>query len=161
MNVVAKSLKGYFMRVIGTMALVAALAIPGLAAALPAGAQDTVITPTDYGRGFKLGIQQFNNSGQVGWVILEKRNGKTALAISLEGTRGTERAQLHRARSCDSVADIDPAVAAPLSDVVNGKSTTTINLPIERALSGNYAVVVRSASGPYFACGHLRQEIGL
>jgi hypothetical protein len=148
------------MRVIGTMALVAALAIPGLAA-LPAGAQDTVITPTDYGRGLKLGVQQLNNSGQVGWVILNKRDGKTALEITLEATRGTERAQLHRARSCDSIAEIDPAVAAPLSDVVNGKSTTTINLPIERVLSGNYAVVVRSTGGPYFACGHLRQELGL
>jgi hypothetical protein len=148
------------MRVIGTMALVAALAIPGLAAQ-PARAQDAVITPTDYGRGFKLGIQQFNNSGQVGWVVLYKRDGKTQLAITLDGTRGTEKAQLHRARSCDSSADIDPAVAAPLSDIVNGKSTTTINLPIEHALSGNYAVVVRSASGTVFACGHLRQELGL
>jgi hypothetical protein len=142
------------------MALVAALAIPGLAA-LPAGAQDTVITPTDYGRGFKLGIQQLNNSGQVGWVILSKRADKTALEITLEGTRGTERAQLHRARSCDSIAEIGPAVAAPLSDIVNGKSTTTVNLPIERVLSGNYAVVVRSPSGTYFACGHLRQQLGL
>jgi hypothetical protein len=151
------------MRVLRTTALVAAIAAMGFAA-VPAGAQDSqaVITPTDYGRGIKLGIQQLNNSGQVGWVQLFKRNGQTQLAITLEGAHRQESADLHRARSCDSIGEIEPGIVAPLSPVIDGKSSTTVNLPIERLLSGNYAVIVRSPRGPaYFACGHLRQDLGL
>ncbi len=149
------------MRLFRTMVLVAALAATGSAAA-PAGAQDAVIVPTDHGLGVKLGIQQLNNSGQVGWVQLFKRNSKTVVAISLEGTHSREPAHIHRAKSCDSIADIEPAVVAPLADVVDGKSITTVNLPIERMLSGNYAVVVHSPNGgSYFACGHLRQGLAL
>jgi hypothetical protein len=147
------------MRVFRTTLLVAALAAIGLAA-VPAGAQDAVIVPTDYGLGIKLGIQQLNNSGQVGWVQLFKRNNTTALVIVLDGTRGREQAHIHRAKSCDTLADIEAPVVAPLSDIVDGKSTTTVNVPIARLLSGNYAVVVHSPNGgAYFACGHLRQEL--
>lgn len=149
------------MRVDRTLALIAAFAASGLAAA-PAGAQDAVIRPTDAGRGIKLGIQQLNNSGQVGWVQLFKRNDKTMFVITLEGGHGREPAQIHRAKDCDSPEDIQAAVSYPLSDVVGGKSTTTVNLPLEKALSGNYAVIVRSPKGgAYVACGHLRQDLGL
>jgi hypothetical protein len=160
MNVLTQRLKGYFMRVLRTMVLVATLAIPALAA--PAGAQTAVITPTDYGRGIKLGIQQLNNSGQVGWVTLFSRDGKTLVAITLDGTSRREPAHIHRAKSCDAPSEIDPAVVAPLADVVGGKSSTTVNLPTARLLSGNYAVVVHSPNGgSYFACGHLGQRLGL
>ncbi len=149
------------MRVDRTIALVAILAASGPALA-PAGAQDAVIRPTDAGRGIKLGIQQLNNSGQVGWVQLFKRNDKTTFVITLEGGHGREPAHIHRAKDCDSPEDIQAAVAYPLSDVVGGKSTTTVNIPLDKALSGNYAVVVHSANGgAYVACGHLRQDLGL
>ncbi len=160
MNVLAQRLKGYFMRVLRTMALVAALATPALAA--PAGAQDAVITPTDHGLGIKLGIQEFNNSGQVGWVTLFRRGDKTLVAITLDGTSRREPAHIHRAKSCDDPSEVDPAVVVPLADVVGGKSSTTINVPVSRLLSGNYAVVVHSPNGgSYVACGHLRQRPGL
>ena len=110
----------------------------------------------------KLGIQELNNSGQAGWFQLFSRGSKTVVSITLDGTHARERARLQRAKSCDSAADITLAVFAPLSDVVGGKSTTTVDLPLQRALSGNYAVVLDSPhGGAYFACGHLRQEIGL
>jgi hypothetical protein len=156
------------LRIIGIVAAFASFAVPARAQETfitptdSGSAQEAIITPTDSGRGYKLGIQELNNSGQAGWFQLFSRGSKTVVSITLDGTHARERARLQRAKSCDSAADITPAVFAPLSDVVGGKSTTTVDLPLQRALSGNYAVVVDSPhGGAYFACGHLRQEIGL
>jgi hypothetical protein len=136
----------------------AALAI-AMAAALSstaaiAGAQ---IAPSDLGFGTKLGVEQQNNSGQVGTVTLYQRGPNTLVDLQIFGEPAgrSEPAHIHRGHSC---ANINPAPAFGLAPVVNGHSRTLVHVPLSRLTSGNYAVNVHASSNNlahYVACGHL------
>jgi len=115
------------------------------------------ISPNDSGAGIKRGIQQLNTPGQVGTVTLFERGQKTLVIVQLsaEAQDRTEPAHIHRAKACD---ELDPVPAFPLSPVVNRVSSTVLNVPIARLLSGNYAVNVHASANNlkhYVACGHL------
>ncbi|MFY9781217.1 MAG: hypothetical protein WAJ85_12010 [Candidatus Baltobacteraceae bacterium] len=134
----------------------AALAI-ALAAALSSSAAIAVaqITPHDYGT--RLGIEQQNNSGQVGTVTLFERGPNTLVDLHLfsEPAGRSEPAHIHRGKACET---LDPAPAFGLAPVVNGHSRTLVHYPLSRLVSGNYVVNVHASSSDlahYVACGHL------
>jgi hypothetical protein len=108
------------------------------------------------------GVQEKNNSGEVGTVALTPAGlNKTHVVIDLRSFPGhAQPAHIHRGKACDSV---DPKPAFLLHDVVStnghlGRSDTTVNYPMDRLLSGNYVVDVHargSDSTHDVACGEL------
>ncbi len=115
--------------------------------------------PGDSGAGTERGIEQVNNSGQVGTVTLFRRDPSTRIQIALHGVRDgrSESVRLYRGRSCD---DLQPRPTYFLADLRNGLSRSSVSLTEDRLLSGNYNVVVFSnnhAGAQTVACGHLYQ----
>jgi hypothetical protein len=134
--------------------IAAALALALLATA-GASAQPS---PDDPGLGVERGIEQVNNSGQVGTVTLFNRGAATSVAVDLKGTEPgrVQSVRLYRGPSCDDLGTSGPAYF--LSDMRNGRSVSSVKAPESKLLSGNYNVVVFSANtagARATACGHL------
>jgi len=122
-----------------------------LATALPVLAQ---MAPGDTGAGVQRGIQQLDQSGQVGTVTLFNGGGRTRVVLNIHGEpRGrVEAAHIHRGKGCDP-SQIDPKPVYPLNNVVNGRSASTVNAPEDKLLSGNYVVIVHAGPMPAEAPG--------
>ena len=134
---------------------VAALAV-ALLTTVAASAQ----TPGDPGGGEQRGIQEVNNSGQVGTVTLFTHGANTGVVVELHGTTPdrVQSVRFYRGPSCDDIGTTGPAYF--LNDMKNGSSRSTVKAPEEKLLSGNYNVVVFSsnaAGARATACGHLYQ----
>ncbi len=132
----------------------AALAIALLATAA-ASAQSY---PDDPGFGTERGIEQVNNSGQVGTLTLFRRGSATRVVVDLKGTdpSRTQSVRIYRGPSCDDIGTSGPAYF--LSDMSNGRSVSTVKAPEDKLLSGNYSLVVFSSNAPgarATACGHI------
>ena len=113
--------------------------------------------PDDPGVGVERGVEQLNNSGQVGTVTLFSRNPNTRIVVVLHGTQEgrAESVRIYRGPSCD---DLVTAPTYELVDLKNGLSTSTVTSSEAKLLSGNYNVVVFSstaAGARTTACGHL------
>jgi hypothetical protein len=145
---------------------VTVIAAAFLATALPVLAQ---MAPGDTGAGTERGVQQLNQSGQVGTVTLFNGGGSTHVVLNIHGEPAgrVESAHIHRGKGCDP-GQIDPKPAFPLTNVVNGRGVSTVNVSEDRLLSGNYVVIVHAgpmeamhgmmpskASEVYMACGYL------
>ena len=129
-------------------ALVAALAIPAAAAAQS--------YPGDSGAGTERGIQELNNSGQVGTATLYAHGATTTVVVAIKGAGSkSESVRIYRGPSCDDIAG---KPQQGLSDLHNGSSRTTVKMSQDRLLSGNYNVVLFSSTAGgarSVACGHL------
>jgi hypothetical protein len=118
--------------------------------------------PSDNGAGIRRSLSQQNNSGELGSVTLFRLpNNKTRVVLNLKGAKpGTmQPAHIHRGRDC---SNLDPKPAYPLTTVMTsesgGSSTTIVNAPIAKLLSGNYSVNVHASTtniARYVACGNL------
>jgi hypothetical protein len=116
--------------------------------------------PGDPGLGTERGIEQVNNSGQVGTVTLFERGAATRVIVSLHGTipDRVQSVRLYRGPSCDDLAGGRPAYF--LTDMKNGGASSLVKAPESKLLSGNYNVVIFStnaAGARAVACGHLYQ----
>ena len=134
--------------------------VAALAAALLTTAVASAQTPGDPGLGTERGIEQVNNSGQVGTVTLFEGGASTRVVVVLHGTipGRVQSVRLYRGPSCDDLGSGGPAYF--LNDMKNGASTSTVKATENKLLSGNYNLVVFSsnASGARaVACGHLYQ----
>jgi hypothetical protein len=114
--------------------------------------------PDDPGLGTERGIEQVNNSGQVGTVTLFRRGAVTRVVVDLKGTEPgrTQSVRLYRGKSCEEF-DPGPPVYF-LTDLRNGASNSTVKAVEEKLMSGNYNLVVFSSNAkgaPATACGHL------
>jgi hypothetical protein len=113
--------------------------------------------PGDPGVGEERGMEQLNNSGEVGTATLFRRGATTRVVVELHGTAPgrVQSVRIYRGPSCDDLA------AKPqyfLTDMRNGRSLSTVNAPENKLLSGNYNVVVFSSNttgARSTACGHL------
>jgi hypothetical protein len=113
--------------------------------------------PGDPGTGEQRGIEQVNNSGQVGTVTLFRRDAKTRVVVELHGTPAgrAQSVRIYRGPSCD---DLGSKPQYYLTDMRNGASVSTVSAPEDKLLSGNYNVVIFSANqagARATACGHL------
>jgi hypothetical protein len=118
--------------------------------------------PSDNGTGIRRLLSQQNNSGELGSVTLFRLpNNKTRVVLNLKGAKpGTmQPAHIHRGRDC---SNLDPKPAYPLTTVMTsasgGSSTTIVNAPIAKLLSGNYSVNVHASTtniARYVSCGNL------
>ena len=114
--------------------------------------------PDDPGVGTERGIEQVNNSGQVGTVTLFRRGAATRVVVDLKGTDPgrVQSVRLYRGPSCDDLGTSGPAYF--LSDMRNGRSVSTVKAPEDKLLSGNYDLVVFSSNtkgARATACGHI------
>jgi Cu/Zn superoxide dismutase len=114
--------------------------------------------PGDPGVGVERGIEQVNNSGQVGTVTLFLRSPNTRVVIDLKGTTPgrVQSVRIYRGPSCDDMSTAGPAYF--LTDMKNGISVSTVKASEATLLSGNYNVVIFSSNAPgarATACGHL------
>lgn len=116
--------------------------------------------PDDPGLGTERGIEQVNNSGQVGTVTLYRRTPTTSVVVDLHGTEPgrVQSVRIYRGPSCDDLGTSGPAYF--LHDMRDGRSVSVVKAPEDKLLSGNYNVVVFSsnkAGARATACGHLYQ----
>jgi hypothetical protein len=124
------------------MALVALLAFTaGIAFA-----HDTTITLT-----------QENNSGQNGTAVFsDLQNGTTRVTIDISG--GSEVPQPAHIHAGQCGPTLNPAPAYPLSNVINGKSETVINVDLHDLTGGTFALNVHKSAAEtsvYVACGNV------
>jgi hypothetical protein len=114
--------------------------------------------PDDPGLGTERGIEQVNNSGQVGTVTLYRRGTATSFVVDLKGTdpARVQSVRIYRGKSCDEFDPGGPVYF--LTDMRNGRSVSSVKAPEDKLLSGNYNLVVFSSNvkdARATACGHL------
>jgi len=118
-------------------------------AAGPVGAQDA--------SGHKVyAVAAQNGSGEIGTVTLVPLGTKTRVEVAIAGTPDgvAQPAHIHEG-TCDK---LNPKPKYPLSSVVDGTSTTTVDVPMSTLIAGGFAVNVHKSStdiATYGACGIL------
>jgi hypothetical protein len=128
-------------RLLPTVAALAVASMTGFALA-----QDKPMTA-------KLGEQ--NKSGETGTVTLTPQGGnKTQVVLEIKGAPAeAQPAHIHDG----TCAAIDPKPRIPLQNVVNGKSTTVLDMPMSTVAKG--AVNVHKSASDlktYVACADLK-----
>ncbi len=128
--------------------LAAAAAAALLALAVPASAADGPH------RVFALATQ--NASGELGTVTLTAVGDKTRVEVALANapTDVPQPAHIHEG----TCAKLDPKPKYPLSTVVDGTSTTMVDVPMSQLVAGGFAVNVHKSTKEiptYIACGEL------
>jgi hypothetical protein len=134
--------------VIVSRSLAAAAAAALLALAVPASAADGPH------RVFALATQ--NASGELGTVTLTAVGDKTRVEVALANapTDVPQPAHIHEG----TCAKLDPKPKYPLSTVVDGTSTTMVDVPMSQLVAGGFAVNVHKSTKEiptYIACGEL------
>ena len=123
-------------------------AIVALATAGVAFAQSTPVT-------IKLGQQ--NGSGENGTATITPQGNKTQIVVELSGApTGTPQPAHIHAGTC---AKLNPAPKIPLQNVVDGKSTTMLDMPMAKVVDGGGAINVHKSTEDlktYVACGDLK-----
>ena len=105
----------------------------------------------------KMGAQ--NKSGESGSAKLTPEGDQTKVEITLKGgPKGVAQpAHVHEG----SCAKLDPKPKYPLSNVVDGKSTTTIPVKLADLQGGNMAINVHKSAEDvktYVSCGDIKKR---
>ena len=128
--------------------LAAAAAAALLAVAVPAVAAD--------GPHRVFALSTLNASGELGTVTLTAMGEKTRVDVALANapTDVPQPAHIHEG----SCAKLDPKPKYPLAVVVDGTSTTMVDVPMSQLVAGGFAVNVHKSTKDiptYIACGEL------
>lgn len=104
-----------------------------------------------------ISLSSQNNSGQSGTATLAEENGKVKVTINVSGGNFTNPQPAHiHLGSCPKPGE----VLYPLQDVVNGKSTTTLNVTMkELKAKGALAINIHKSADEvsfYTACGNIQ-----
>jgi hypothetical protein len=102
----------------------------------------------------KLGEQ--NKSGETGTATITSQGGKTQVMVEMSGAPAEAQPAHIHAGSC---AKLDPKPRIPLQNFVNGKSTTVLDMPMEKVVGGGGAINVHKSATDlktYVACGDLK-----
>src|SRR5262249_47039005 len=127
-------------RLLPAVAVAAIAAMSGIALA-----QNSPVT-------VQLGEQ--NKSGESGTATITPEGNKTKVVLQLKGAPGAAQPAHIHAGTC---ASLDPKPKIPLQNVTNGKSTTTLDMPMAEVMSG--AINVHKSTSDiktYVACGDLK-----
>jgi len=103
-------------------------------------------------------IHAQNKSGESGSARLTAEGDQTKVEISLKGAAkaGSQPAHIHDG-SCKK---LDPKPKYGLSNVENGKSSTTVPVKMDELMGGNLAINVHKSAQDlktYVACGDIRK----
>jgi hypothetical protein len=115
-------------------------------------------TTSKSGGGLDVPLQEQNFSGEDGTATLTAQGQKTRVVIQMASyAANAQPAHIHKG-TCMS---LDATPAYPLNNVVKGKSTTVVNVPLTKLLDGKYAINMhRSAKQMkiYVACGDIAKN---
>lgn len=100
-----------------------------------------------------------NNSGVSGTATLTAMGAQTQVVINVTGepAGGSEPEHIH-VGSCPAVG----AVKYPLASVVNGTSTTMVNVSLDTLTAGTFAINLHESAknaGVYIACGDIKGTV--
>jgi hypothetical protein len=96
----------------------------------------------DTGQTVVVHLNALNGSGENGTATLRARGKKTVVTIELTGGSDIEQPTHFHVGTCDKY---QPRPLYALEDVVNGKSTTTLDIPIEKLDGGGLIVNVHKS----------------
>lgn len=103
-----------------------------------------------------INIHEQNSSGESGTATLTQEGADVKVVLAIKGAPATtpQPAHIHDGTCADL-----KGVVYPLSNVVNGSSTTTVKgVTIDKLLGGKYAINVHESAanlGKYVACGEI------
>ena len=127
--------------------LLPALAVSVLGIAGVAPAQNAPVT---------VKLLEQNKSGESGTVTITPQGSKTQIEVQLTGAPSAAQPAHVHAGSC---AKLDPKPKIPLQNVVDGKSTTVVDMPMSQVMNG--AINVHKSTEDiktYVACGDLKAK---
>ncbi|MBV8331438.1 MAG: hypothetical protein JO029_01870 [Candidatus Eremiobacteraeota bacterium] len=96
----------------------------------------------DTGQIVVVRLDALNGSGESGTATLKAQGAKTVVTVSLVNGSAIEQPAHFHTGTCDKY---QPRPLYPLEDVVNGKSTTTLDVPIGRLTAGDLIVNVHKS----------------
>jgi len=106
-------------------------------------------------RTFTKALAMQNDSEQSGIVTISNENGKTSVEVVISNGGATPQPMHIHSGSCDEVG----AVVYPLTNVVDGKSSTMLNVSINELYAQSPLVInvhkSEAESSVYTACGSL------
>ncbi|MFN8499405.1 MAG: CHRD domain-containing protein [Anaerolineae bacterium] len=134
-----------------TIVLVALAAVLALVFASVTSAQSTTVT---------VPLAAENNSGQTGTATLTAMGDQTQVVINVPaGPGGTPQpAHIH-----DGTCAAPGKVVWPLTNVVDGKSTTMVNAKLADIATGGYLINIHKSAAEvsvYTSCGQVPQQAG-
>jgi Cu/Zn superoxide dismutase len=99
-----------------------------------------------------------NGSKESGTATLQQKGKDVVVSVDLNNApKGAQPAHIHMG----TCAKLNPAPKYPLSNVVNGKSTTTIkNVDLDELVEGKYAINVHKSANDlktYVSCGEIKK----
>lgn len=117
----------------------------------------TTTQPTNAVSSMTVTLDTQNQSGESGTATLTEENGKTTVKLTINGTpSGIEQPAHIHAGSCAKLGDI----VYPLTNVINGESTTILDVGLSTIKSSLPLAVNVHKSNPeiakYVACGDLQ-----
>jgi hypothetical protein len=126
--------------IVGSLFSILALVAPSIALAVP----------------LTVPMHAQNGSGEDGTATLNQQGANVVVTISLvKGTATPQPAHIHEG----TCAKLNPTPKYPLSNVVNGKSTTTLkNFKLASLQTGGYAINVHKSTSDiatYVSCGDI------
>ena len=108
----------------------------------------------------EIGLSQQSGSAQSGVATLTEVNESTT-RVEIDMTPGEARQPAHIHRG--DCARLDPQPEYPLESVVDGKSTSEVNAPVDELVGGGFAINVHKSDAEietYVACGEVSSSPG-
>jgi hypothetical protein len=100
------------------------------------------LAAADSGRTVVVPLDALNGSGETGTATLKALGNKTLVTLKLaNGTSLPQPAHFHTG----NCVKYGPRPLYPLRDVINGKSTTTIDQPIDKLITGDLIINVHKS----------------
>jgi hypothetical protein len=96
----------------------------------------------DTGQTVIVTLNALNGSGESGTATLHAQGSKTVVVLKLVNGSGIEQPAHFHVGTCDKY---QPRPLYALEDVVDGKSTTTLNVPIDKLTGGDLIVNVHKS----------------
>jgi hypothetical protein len=100
-------------------------------------------------------LEAQSGSGETGTATLTAAGDSTKVALEVPGAKGTQPVHIHKG----PCSQLDPKPAYPLSPVVNGKSETTVKVPLKDLMAGGYAINGHKSTQDlktYVFCGDIK-----
>ena len=144
-------------RFAGPLAALLAAVLAGCGSGGGGGKHGTTTTSSGQ-QGVLVQLQEQNFSGESGNVTLTAMGSKTKVDIEMSSyAANAQPAHIHKG----TCAKLDPTPAYPLKNIVNGKSVTTVDVPLTKLLNGKYAVNIHRSAKQlkvYVVCGDITRH---
>jgi hypothetical protein len=130
-------------RTLGLVLAMAGMLVAGILVAYAAGPVTIQLTPQ-------------NNSGESGTATLTEVGAKTKVVVAIKGAPAGVGQPLHVHKG--TCAKLDPAPAYGLTTLTEGKSETTIDVPLTNLQQGGYAINGHKSAQDaktYVFCGNI------